>query len=232
MQGMGAADGIELDPALIVEDDASTQQRLARLLAGLGGHGVRGISTAGSIAEAKARIAVQVPRLALVDIGLPDGSGIELIGWLHSHHPDVPTVVVSAWGDEETVLAALQAGAIGYLLKERDDVELELALQSIRRGGAPIDPFVARRILTLLPNARPTANAADASPGASADTLSEREVEVLHLVARGLSNREIASATDLSRFTIEGYTKSIYRKLAVNSRTAAVFEARALGLLR
>jgi len=231
MQGMGAADGIELDPALIVEDDASTQQRLARLLAGLGGRGVHGISTAGSIAEAKARIAGQVPRLALVDIGLPDGSGIELIGWLHSHHPNMPTVVVSAWGDEETVLAALQAGAIGYLLKERDDVELELALQSIRRGGAPIDPFVARRILTLLP-AKPAANSADASPGASADTLSEREVEVLHLVARGLSNREIASATDLSRFTIEGYTKSIYRKLAVNSRTAAVFEARALGLLR
>lgn len=231
MQSMGTTDGIELDPALIVEDDATTQQRLARLLAGLGQGGAHEISTAGSIAEAKARIAAQVPRLALIDIGLPDGSGVDLIRWLQDHHPDVPAMVISAWGDEETVLAALQAGAIGYLLKERDDVELELALQSIRRGGALIDPFVARRILTLLPNARPAANAADASPGASADTLSEREVEVLHLVARGLSNREIAGATDLSRFTIEGYTKSIYRKLAVNSRTAAVFEARALGLL-
>lgn len=232
MQSMGTTDGIELDPALIVEDDATTQQRLARLLAGLGYGGVHDIGTAGSIAEAKARIAAQVPHLALVDIGLPDGSGVDLIRWLQDNHPDVSTVVVSAWGDEDTVLAALQAGAIGYLLKERDDVELELALQSIRRGGASIDPFVARRILTLLPNAKPAAHAADTSPGASADTLSEREAEVLHLVARGLSNREIASATDLSRFTIEGYTKSIYRKLAVNSRTAAVFEARALGLLR
>ncbi|HKR76875.1 MAG TPA: response regulator transcription factor [Rhodanobacter sp.] len=221
---MGAADGIELDPALIVEDDATTQRRLARLLAGLGNSGVRDIATAGSIAEAKARIAAQVPRLALVDIGLPDGSGIELIRWLHGHHPDVPTVVVSAWGDEETVLAALQAGAIGYLLKEREDVELELALQSIRRGGAPIDPFVARRILTLLPAAAPAASAGHA--------LSERETEILGLVARGYSNREIAELTTLSRFTIEGYTKAIYRKLAVNSRTAAVFEAQSRGLLR
>lgn len=224
---MGAADSIELDPALIVEDDATTQRRLTRLLAGLGDDGVHDIGIAGSIAEAKARIAAQVPRLALVDIGLPDGSGIELIGWLRSRYPDVPTVVISAWGDEDIVLAALQAGAIGYLLKERDDVELELALQSIRRGGAPIDPFVARRILTLLP-------AAPAPAAASPDehALSERETEILGLVARGYSNREIADLIALSRFTIEGYTKAIYRKLAVNSRTAAVFEAQSRGLLR
>lgn len=227
MQGMGAAEGVELDPALIVEDDATTQRRLARLLAGLGDGSVRDIASAGSIAEAKARIAAQVPRLALVDIGLPDGSGIELIGWLHNHHPQVSTVVISAWGDEETVLAALQAGAIGYLLKEREDVELQLALQSIRRGGAPIDPFVARRILTLLPAAPPTVAAGDDEP-----MLSERETEILKLVARGYSNREIAELTSLSRFTIEGYTKTIYRKLAVGSRTAAVFEAKSRGLLR
>lgn len=224
---MGAADGIELDPALIVEDDATTQRRLARLLAGLGDGGVRDIGTAGSIAEAKARIATLVPRLALVDIGLPDGSGIELIRWLHGHHPDASTVVVSAWGDEEIVLAALQAGAIGYLLKEREDVELQLALQSIRRGGAPIDPFVARRILAMLPAAQPAAAASSEELA-----LSERETEILGLVARGYSNREIAELTTLSRFTIEGYTKAIYRKLAVGSRTAAVFEAKSRGLLR
>ena len=225
MQGMGAADGIELDPALIVEDDATTQRRLARLLAGLADGGVHDIATAGSIAEAKTRIAAQVPRLALIDIGLPDGSGIELIGWLHSHHPQVPTVVISAWGDEEIVLAALQAGAIGYLLKEREDVELQLALQSIRRGGAPIDPFVARRILALLPAAMPAAASTE-------HALSERETEILGLVARGYSNREIAELIALSRFTIESYTKAIYRKLAVSSRTAAVFEAKSRGLLR
>lgn len=227
MQGMGAAEGVELNPALIVEDDATTQRRLARLLAGLGDGGVRDIGIAGSIAEAKAQIAAQVPHVALIDIGLPDGTGIELIGWLHSHYPQVPTVVISAWGDEEIVLAALQAGAIGYLLKEREDVELALALQSIRRGGAPIDPFVARRILALLPAATPAAAASSAE-----HALSERETEILGLVARGYSNREIADLIALSRFTIEGYTKAIYRKLAVGSRTAAVFEAKSRGLLR
>lgn len=224
---MGVTDSLVLDQALIVEDDAATQRRLARLLAGLGIGDVRGIATAGSIAEARTRIATQVPRIALIDIGLPDGSGIELIGWLHSHHPDVLAVVISAWGNEDVVLAALQAGAIGYLLKEREDIELELALQSIRRGGAPIDPFVAKRILTLLPAAPPLA-----ATGDDECMLSERETEILGLVARGYSNREIAELTALSRFTIEGYTKTIYRKLAVSSRTAAVFEAKSRGLLR
>jgi len=217
---------VALDPALIVEDDVATQQRLARLLSAAA-DGDTHIAVASGVAEAKAHIAGQTPAIALIDIGLPDGSGIELIGWLRHHHPDVTTVVISAWGDEDTVLAALQAGAVGYLLKEREDVELELALQSIRRGGAPIDPFVARRILTLLPAAPlPAATSRDGH------ALSEREAEILGLVARGYSNREIAELTTLSRFTIEGYTKAIYRKLAVGSRTAAVFEAKSRGLLR
>lgn len=220
---MGDNTGIQLDPALIVEDNAATQQRIARLLRHVVGDGLR-IDAAGSIAAAKAHIEQQAPALALIDIGLPDGSGIELIGWLHAHHPRTATVVISAWGDEETVLAALRAGAIGYLLKEREDAELEFALQSIHRGGSPIDPFVARRILSLLPAAPIQATHAD-------DALTEREAEILDLVARGHSNREIAELLSLSRFTIEGYTKAIYRKLAVRSRTAAVFEAKSRGLL-
>jgi DNA-binding NarL/FixJ family response regulator len=165
---------------------------------------------------------------------LPDGNGVELIAWLHEHCPQVTTVVISAFGDEETVLAALRAGAVGYLLKEREDIELRLALQSIQRGGAPIDPFIARRILALLSSPPPptaTAQADERDVLAGENTLSDRESEILQLVARGYSNREIAELTTLSRFTIEGYTKTIYRKLAVRSRTAAVFEAKNLGLL-
>lgn len=214
---------IEFNPTLIVEDDARTQRRLVRILAGLADSA--DLAVAGSLACAREQIAAQAPALALVDIGLPDGSGIELIGWLHAHHPQTAAVVISAWGDEDTVLAALRAGAVGYLLKEREDAELEFALQSIHRGGAPIDPFVARRILALLPSAPVQAAHAD-------DALTVRETEILELVARGHSNREIAEQLSLSRFTIEGYTKAIYRKLAVRSRTAAVFEAKSRGLLR
>lgn len=225
--------GIALSPTLIVEDNAAMRQRLLRLVAGLTGSDAQ-IATTDSIAGAKALLDESASGLALIDIGLPDGSGIDLIAWLHVHRPQVTSVVISAWGHEDTVLAALRAGAIGYLLKEREDIELSLALQSIGRGGAPIDPNIARRILALLQlSAKPAAGETEVAEAAvlTEHVLSDRESEILRLVARGYSNREIAELTTLSRFTIEGYTKSIYRKLAVNSRTAAVFEAKAMGLL-
>jgi DNA-binding NarL/FixJ family response regulator len=225
--------GIDLSPAWIVEDNPTMRQRLLQLVVSLTGPDAR-IATAGSIAGAKALLDEDASGLALIDIGLPDGNGIELITWLRAHRPRVTSVVITAWGHEDTVLAALRAGAIGYLLKERDDIELSLALQSIRRGGAPIDPAIARGILALLQlPAEPAATLANETEAAEnpAHALSDRESEILRLVARGYSNREIADLTMLSRFTIEGYTKSIYRKLAVRSRTAAVFEAKALGLL-
>lgn len=226
---------INLSPTLIVEDNGLMQQRLLRLLVDLIGSDAQ-ITIANSIAMAKARLDENATGMAVVDIGLPDGSGIELIAWLHEHCPRMTVVVISAFGDEETVLAALRAGAVGYLLKEREDIELSLALQSIQRGGSPIDPFVARRILTLLaaptpPAPAPAADTEAPLATAGSNALSERETEILQLVARGYSNREIAALTALSRFTVEGYTKAIYRKLAVRSRTAAVFEAKNLGLL-
>jgi DNA-binding NarL/FixJ family response regulator len=226
---------ISFDRALIVEDDEPTQRRLVQLLLELVGS-TDNIMVAGSVAHAKAAVLESNPRLALVDIGLPDGNGLELIAWIEQQHPDTITVAISAWGHEEVVLAALRAGAVGYLMKERDDVELRAALQSIRRGGALIDPLIARRILafvSLTSTEYPASSGSAAEPSARNDTsLSERESEILQFVARGFSNREIANLTGLSRFTIEGYTKSIYRKLAVSSRTAAVFEAKAMGLLR
>lgn len=229
---------IDLNHALIVEDDPATQQRLTRLLSAIAGDINSRI--ANSIADAKTLVSEHRISMALVDIGLPDGSGIDLIHWLQTHHPHLPAVVISAWGDEETVLAALSAGAIGYLLKDRDDQELDIALRSIERGGAPIDPFVARRIMAmLLPHPStdaptqtlPSAQAAHDPPLSTAPLLSERESQILQLVALGQSNREIAELIGLSRFTIEGYTRSIYRKLAVRSRTAAAHKGKLLGLL-
>lgn len=226
--------GTELSPALIVEDSGAMQQRLRRLLQGLLGADAE-IAVVDSVARAKAHPGEHAQGLALIDIGLPDGSGIDLIAWLRAHHPRLTTVVVSAFGADGGVLAALRAGASGYLLKDREDIELSLALQSILRGGAPIDPNIARRILDLFQlSAEPTtAPAVPAKADELAEhALSERESEILRLVARGHSNREIAELTALSRFTVEDHTKSIYRKLAVRSRTAAVYTAKARGLLR
>lgn len=217
---------LSLHRALVVEDDPPTQLRLQALLGVVVGEGAR-ITQAGSMAAAQAALDANSFDIALIDIGLPDGNGVELIGWMRARHPDVACLVISALEDEETVLAALRAGAIGYLLKDRDDPELVLALRNIQRGGAPIDPFVARRILTLLADA-----GGSTGDGSSAVELSEREREILQLVARGRSNRQIAEVTGLSRFTIEDYTKAIYRKLAVGSRAEAVFRAQLQGLLQ
>jgi DNA-binding NarL/FixJ family response regulator len=226
---------IELSPALIVEDDPATRRRIHALLSGLLGAGST-IVTAASVAAAMEQAKGQQAKgqrfaLALIDVGLPDGSGVDIIAWLHAHAPDTVSVVISTWGDEDTVLAALRSGATGYLLKESEDAELSLSLNSLRRGGAPIDPVIARRILAYVADT-PATPATPAPPSTRAPQLSERELEILQLVARGYSNPEIATAIGLSRFTIEDHTKKIYRKLAVNSRTAAVFEANSLGLLK
>ena len=164
--------------------------------------------------------------LALVDLALPDGSGMALIAQMRADDPGLGILVVSAWSSEEAILGALRAGATGYVLKERDDIEVSLSIRSVLRGGAPIDPFIARRILELLP-----ASALAAPAEASAEALSKREAEILQLVADGLSNREIAEQLFLSRYTVESHVKRIYRKLAVSSRMMAVQKARSQGVV-
>lgn len=226
---------INLKSILIVEDDSFVQDRLVRLVAGLLENSDARIDTVSDLATARARLQADAYSLALVDVHLPDGNGIDLIAWMRQHASQVAAVVVSAWAEEETILRAVQAGAIGYLLKDSDDEELRQSLNSLRRGGAPIDPVIARRILALLPQVQTRSpEESPAQLAAEVDLtppLSEREREILNLVAQGFSNREIAELVALSRLTIECHTRNIYRKLAVGSRTAAVFEARALGLL-
>ena len=131
-------------------------------------------------------------------------------------------LVISAWSTEDAIMAALRAGATGYVLKERDDLEVSLSIRSVLRGGAPIDPFIARRVIGELYQA----------PSSSEEpALSARESEVLTLVAEGLSNREIGERLFISRYTVESHVKHIYRKLAVSSRIRAISEARSRGLL-
>ncbi|WP_210268740.1 response regulator transcription factor [Brucella sp. 191011898] len=210
-------------PVLLVEDDPLIRRRLVGLLQQLG-YLEDALVLTGSLAEARALVDNQPVALALVDLGLPDGSGIDLIGELHVANPGLPILVVSAWSSQDAILASLRAGATGYVLKERDDLEVMLALRSVLRGGAPIDPFVARRIIEELPlqSAKEKADNAGLSP---------RENEILRLVSEGLGNRDIAEQLFLSRHTIEAHIKNIYRKLAVSSRTQAAQAARQRGLL-
>jgi len=226
------AEPVSLSPTLIVEDEPAMQERLRYVLSTLGCDENR-ISVTDSVAGARQLLDKQGYGVVLVDIGLPDGSGVELIGWLQAHHPGVPAVVISAWRTEEIIFAALRAGAIGYLLKERDDIELGIALRSIEQGGAPIDPSIARHILAWLATHQPLpAEAAVQASGKAPAALTRRERKILELVSQGLSNRDMAESLSISRLTVECHTKNIYRKLAVSSRTEAVFEGRRHGLLR
>lgn len=228
------------DRLLLVDDEPPLLARLARILHEHG-HAPESLRTAGDIAQAKALCDGTAFALALVDLGLPDGNGIELIRWLRARDEALPILVISAWSTEEMILDALRAGATGYVLKERDDLEIAVSIKSALRGGAPIDPFIARRILALtgMPALGAAGNGAAsvlAPPGgtnaALREALTEREFGILELVARGMSNQEIATMLDVARGTVETHVKRIYAKLAVHSRTAAVHEARARGLLR
>ncbi|KQW64724.1 response regulator transcription factor [Variovorax sp. Root411] len=231
------AEPVLLSPTLIVEDDPAMQERLRYVLSTLGCE-EKHIAVTDSVAGAQQLLGKRSYGVVLVDIGLPDGSGVDLIGWLRAHHPGIPAVVISAWRTEEVIFAALRAGAIGYLLKERDDLELSIALRSIEQGGAPIDPSIARHILAWLATQQASADTQAQAPGeatAAADApavLTRREHKILELVSQGLSNRDMAESLSISKLTVECHTKNIYRKLAVNSRTEAVFQARRHGLLR
>lgn len=215
-------------PVLVVEDEPLLQQRLRGVLLALG-YAPDALLFAATLAEARACLNHQPVALALVDLQLPDGNGRELIEQLRADDPGLGILVVSAWSSEESILGALRAGATGYVLKERDDIEVSLSIRSVLRGGAPIDPFIARRILELLPSAAPQPPGVELGP--LQEALSERESEILRLVADGLSNREIAEQLFLSRHTVESHVKRVYRKLAVSSRMGAVREARSRGLL-
>jgi len=254
-------------PVLVVEDEPLLQQRLHGILLQLG-YAPDALLCAASLGEARACLATQPVTLALVDLMLPDGSGLDLIAQMRAEAPDMGILVVSAWSSEESILSALRAGATGYVLKERDDIEVSMSIRSVLRGGAPIDPFIARRILQLLPlgdtasdravapdrltaagpqassvSALPVVPQLSGRPGVAAPTLammpattqgeslSEREGQILCLVADGLTNREIAEHLFLSRYTVESHIKHIYRKLAVSSRTMAVRVGRARGVI-
>lgn len=212
-------------PVLIVEDDTFMQTRLQGILLNLGYKHDEIILT-DSLKAVKDKVDLSKIAFALVDLGLPDGNGISLIEQLSLVNADIPILVISAWSTEEAILKSIQAGATGYLLKERDDLEVSISIRSVLRGGAPIDPFIARHIMAKIPQTPTTST--ETQPN---ERLTNREYEILALVATGISNKEIADIVQLSRYTVETHIRHVYRKLSVSTRTKAVNTARQLGIL-
>ena len=220
-------------PVIIVEDEPLIQIRLKEILYNLG-YQSEDLYFAQNIAIARALLEKHSVSFALVDLNLPDGNGIEFISTLSQYDPTIPILVISAWSTEDAIFNALSSGATGYVLKERDDLEITFSIRSILRGGAPIDPFIAQKILKQLQfNENNITSTVEKNALAleNEGMLSKRELEILELVSQGLSNKEIANHLNLSRYTVESHIKHIYRKLAVRNRSKAVDTARNLGLL-
>lgn len=223
---------VALAPALIVDDDPAVRTRMARLL-GEVGVAAGDVTTAASVGDAQALLGTHRFAFALIDVGLPDGSGLDLLAWLRVCHPQTTAIIVSTFGTKEMIVAALHAGATGYLLKEREDAEIVASLRTVEHGGAPIDPFVATHILGLIAQA-PVADAQAALAVESAmlsTPLTAREREILGWVAQGLITREIAAKIARSKQTVECHIKNIFRKLRVTTRAEAIHTAHSLGLL-
>lgn len=233
----------EIFHVLIVEDDplmreffAASVVRSAQLslLAGVG-----------SVAEALVCLDHPSPRVdvLLTDLGLPDGSGLDVIRHARLRHPECEALVISMFGDEDNVMASIEAGALGYIHKDTTPEDVAQTILDMKAGASPISPMIARRVLAkyraLQVPAAPVASVPDSgwgdlhpvAPMEEKVQLSNREQEVLELIARGFSYAEIARLKAVSVHTVQTHIKNLYSKLAVHSKSEAVYEATRMGLL-
>lgn len=183
------------------------------------------VGAASTLAEAQALVA-QAPQVFLIDLALPDGSGLELITHLERALPECKALVISVFGDVRNVVHAIELGAAGYLLKGAEVHQVSAAIEMVLRGGAPLSPAVAGHILNRV---RKDASPAPAKPGPK---LTPREIDLLESLAKGLTVKEVAAVHGISPHTVGDHVKAIYKKLAVSSRGEAIFEAAQSGLIR
>ncbi|MCB1605605.1 MAG: response regulator transcription factor [Xanthomonadales bacterium] len=208
---------------VVVEDEPGTRERLASIIAAQTGFHLLG--AVGSLTAARQLLQQIEPDVVLLDLGLPDGSGLALLEDKRRQGLVFEVLVISVLGDERSVLAAIEAGAGGYLLKDADNAAVARAIVQLREGGAPLSPTIAVHLMRRL----------QAPVGRTSESeslgLSPRELELLRLIAKGLSYEEVAQVLGLRYNTITSYAKELYRKLQVHSRAEAVFEAQQLGLV-
>ncbi len=220
---------------LIVEDDARMCDFFATNV-----HSCAELSLAGqanSVASACAWLDAnpEAVHVLLVDLGLPDGSGLEVIRYAAQVHPQCEALVISMFGDEDNVLRSIEAGALGYIHKDSAPDNIATSILEMKAGASPISPMIARRVLAkflalnqaLAPPSIPVVSACVAGR----PLLSAREQDVLELIARGFSYAEISKLHGVTVHTVQSHIKNLYRKLAVRSRGEAVYEATQWGLL-
>lgn len=223
---------------LIVEDEPEFMRRFSNAV--LADPGLTLQAAVGTGRAAQAMLDAQPPDVMLLDLGLPDINGVEVIRYAAARHPRCDVLVVTMFGDDQHVLSSIEAGATGYLLKDAQAEHIAASIHELHAGGSPISPGIARRVLARFrvganaagPGANPAPNASAAAPAAEGPSpLTERETELLRLTAKGLSFETIGQLMGISPHTVVAHVKKIYRKLAVHSRGEAVYEASQMGLL-
>lgn len=194
---------------ILVEDEPATLDHLTRVIDSSPRMNLMGVAS--TVQDAYALLFMTNPAVALIDLGLPDASGIEVIEWLSKHKPETECLVITAFGDEDHVVRSLEAGASGYLLKDYSNDELIEHILEVANGGSPISPLIARQLLSKMQAARPAeTNFLQAKTGQDeskkACSITDRELKVIQQVARGFTAQEISSNGNFNphrRYTCE-----------------------------
>ncbi len=190
--------------------------------------GLEVVGEAGDGKEALEAYAALRPDVVLMDVRMPGMDGVETTRRLRERWPDARIIILTTFDDDAYVFEGLRAGALGYLLKDVSGGDLAEAIRTVAAGGALLAPSVARKVVAEFSRLAPPARLPDEG---LPEPLSEREKEVLRLVAQGLSNREIAQKLVLAEGTVKNHVTAILQKLGVRDRTQAALRARQLGLL-
>ncbi|RKF46699.1 response regulator transcription factor [Paraburkholderia fungorum] len=214
----------------IVEDDAGFVEALCKAVEGAPDMRLTGVAS--SRADGLAMLEGPPADVLLVDLGLPDGSGIDVIHAAARQWAASSIMVSTNFGDETHVMRSIEAGAAGYLLKDSSAARIIEEIRSLASGGSPISPIIARQILARFRQGSGPVSPPGKEPApASSPLLSAREKEVLDLITKGFTTQEIAKLMQLSHFTVRTFVRRIYSKLKVTSKAEAIYEARTLGLL-
>jgi DNA-binding NarL/FixJ family response regulator len=214
---------------MIVEDDQATRQRFANAISSDARTTL--VQALGTGRDAISQLPAARPDVLLVDLGLPDIHGTEVIRFAARHLPDCESMVITVFGDERNVLASIEAGAAGYVLKDCSDADLVEHVLDLRAGGAPMSPGVARMVLNRMRVKDESGDPKDAVSANPEGPVTTREAEVLRLLSRGYTYSEVGEMLGISVHTVGSHVKKTYRKLAVHSAAAAVRRAAELRLL-
>lgn len=208
---------------LIIEDDDTVRTRLVTAISDNEAFCLNGACA--TYCEGLAALKQFRPDVLLCDLGLPDGSGIDIIKAIHKLNLDTQALVISGFQNEKVVFEALEAGAQGYILKQDNSRKISEVIEQLLAGGSPISPIIARLMLQKFSGHH------EAAPAPLPEKLTEKQSQILKYVSQGFSSVEISEKLGVSYHTVTTHIKNIYNKLQVNSRTEALFEAKKLGLI-